>query len=444
MPAGSSRRRATESSVKPACQRSCPTDMHVPRTGTAALCALWLCIGPQRAGADTYMIPPDYQIACLDLETGRKLWETAPGPLYVPRLSMAGGKLVAQDRDQGSQSIMDPMIPPESLGERYLLDPGDGRLVRRVSVRDPLEPERAPLAPLQSRTDSRGRVFEFNPGGTHDLQTVEQGRGRFHLKLEGWIHDLNVIGNLALFNFASESGQGGGEAYAYDLERRALAWEFDASRALPGLPDRIYTAIAADDKQVYISVDQTILALDIATGKQLWMTKLPRQTIRRYDSAWTTVGRHEDKISVVVYEDLFLLDARSGRLIWSFDAGPFAKPWPLVHDGKVYVGTRKGAVQQMSASFGFSGEDKIVSALKITRTGNRYQITPISRREIPPGEAVWWSLRPPPASGKRAPRIVLRLAEEDGDDQRTIDLTVPLARAPVTYVKFTDGSAKLH
>jgi outer membrane protein assembly factor BamB len=410
--------------------------MHLQRTGTAALCALWLCIGLQRADADTYMIPPDYQIACLDLETGRKLWETTPGPLYLPRLSMVDGKLFAEDRSGGSHSLMDPMIPPESLGQHYLLDPRDGRLLQRVSAKDPIKPQQTPLAPMQSLTDSRGRKFAYDPGNTHDLQTVEEGRGRFRLKLESFIHDLNVIGNLALFNFASENGQGGGEAYAYDLQRRALVWEFDASRALPGLPDRIYTAIAADDTQVYVSVNQTLFALDIATGKQSWMASLPRQTIRRYDSAWTTVGRHEDKIFVQVYEDLFLLDARSGRLIWSFDAGPFAQPWPLVHEGKVYVGTRKGPVQQMSASFVSGGEDKTVSALKITRTGNRYQITPISRRDIPASETVWWSLKPPPAPARRGARVVLRLAENDGEDRRDLDLTVPLAQAPVTYVKF--------
>jgi hypothetical protein len=410
--------------------------MHLPRTGTAALCALWLCIGPQRADADTYMIPPDYQIACLDLETGRKLWETAPGPLYLPRLSVVGGKVLAEDPARGSRSLMDPMIPPESLGGRYLLDPGDGRLLPHASAPEQLEPERRQLTPLQHLIDSRGRVFEYDPGNTHDLQTAAQGRDGFRLKLESFIHDLNVVGDLAIFNFASESGQGGGEVYAYDLRRRALAWEFDASRALPDLPDRSYTAIAADDTQVYVAVDQILFALDIATGKQSWMTRLPRQRIRRYDSAWTKVGRHQDKLFVQVYEDLFLLDARSGRLQWSFDAGPFAQPWPLVHDGKAYVGTRKGPVQQTSASFVSRGDDKPVSALKITRTGDGYQITPMSRRDIPAGEAVWWSLKPPPAPGKRATRVVLRLAEDDADDRRELDLTVPLARAPVTYVKF--------
>jgi hypothetical protein len=410
--------------------------MHLQRPGTAALCALWLCIGLQRADADTYIIPPDYQIACLDLETGAKLWETSPAPLYLPRLSIVDGKLFAEDKSGGSRSLMDPMIPPASNGKHYLLDLRDGRLLQRVSAHGAIQPQQTPLAPLQNLTDSRGRKLEYDPGNTHDLQTVEQGRNGFRRKLESFIHDLNVVGDLALFNFASESGEGGGEVYAYDLQRRALAWEFDASRALPGLPDRIYTAIAADATQVYVSVDQTLFALDIATGKQSWMTALPRQTIRRYDSAWTTVGRYQDKLFVQVYEDLFLLDARSGRLIWSLDAGPFAKPWPLVHDGKVYVGTRKGPVQQASASFFAGDEGKLVSALKITRTGNGYQITPISRRDIPAGETVWWSLKPPPAPGKRGVRVVLRLAEEHGDDRRELDLTVPLARAPVTYVKF--------
>jgi outer membrane protein assembly factor BamB len=333
---------------------------------------------------------------------------------------------------------MDPMIPPQPLGQRYLMDPRDGRVILRVSAHDRLGPAQPPLVALQNLTDGRGRVFEYDPGNTHDLQTARQGKGGFHLALESFIHDLNVAGNLAIFNFASEIGQGGGEAYAYDLQRRALAWEFDASTALPGLPERIYTAIAADDAQVYVSVDQTLFALDLATGKQAWMTRLPRQTIRRYDSAWTTIGRHQDRIFVRVYEDLFLLDARSGRLIWSLDAGPFAKPWPLVHEGKVYVATRMGAAQQTSASFVSPGEDKTVSALKITRTGNRYQIEPISRRAIPPGATVWWSLKPPPAPapGKRASRVVLRIVDPDEDARRELDLTVPLGRAPVVYVKF--------
>ena len=122
--------------------------------------------------------------------------------------------------------------------------------------------------------------------------------------------------------------------------QQRIAWTFRASSIQRDLPPASYTGVAVDGNQVLVSVDQSIYALALASGKLRWRSVLPRQTLLRYDHPWTKIGRHGDTLIVACYEDLFVLQRDDGKLIWSFDCGQFGSPWPTVEGDRVYVGTR--------------------------------------------------------------------------------------------------------
>jgi hypothetical protein len=225
--------------------------------------------------------------------------------------------------------------------------------------------------------------------------------------------------------------------YAYDLERQSLAWEFNAARVMPDLPENAYTAVAVDGQRVLVSVDQTIMGLDAASGRLLWTTALPRQSIPTFSNPWTTFGRVGHHLLVACYEMLFMLDP--GRLLWSFSVGLFDEPWPTIDRERLYVATRQGPVEIGSTTFVGEPPPRMLSALRVRRDREApagYLMEYLSRHDIPAAAPVWWSLAPPPATGS-SERLTLELIDDPDDARKTtIDTTVPLHETGVAYVKF--------
>lgn len=436
--------------------------------GVVVWTALWVQSARMQAHATSYTVPADHHVVCLDLKTGKRLWQSAPGPLLPPVLQVADDVLVVEDGQSLSGEPAPVRTPRPRGAHRYLLDPGTGRLVRTRPGTRSAAPTAAALKPLGALTDSRGRTFVFDAGNTHALiARSPDGETETILQLEGYLTELSLVGHLAIFSF------GVGDVYAYDLQERRLAWEFDASRALPNLSDRVYTGAAADAQGVYVSVDQTLFALAPDSGRLLWTTALPRQALRRFDSAFTKMARVGDRLMVLVYETLFQIDPASGRIVWSFSAGEFAEPWPILYRDRLYVASREEPPeptppaqeapipankeredrrnenpelaqlrQQYRASFDVSHGARKRSALRIKHGGAALTLELLSRREIPPDEPVFWSLRPPPPPASQpAHRTLLKLWDgrapsPDGLPPVTLDLTGPLAQRPAAYVKF--------
>ncbi len=390
--------------------------------------ALLLTLFPTRALPTTYLRPSDYSVACLDMTSGKLLWRTKPNEFEPKRISVKQ-KVVIASSEKGD----------------YYLDAETGQILNNPPALD--AEETGPLPPLeQNLKSSDGLVFEYSRGNTQGLIGRMNGTVQYTKYLEDYPYDLHIVNNLAIFTFAGGgSSTGGGEVYAFDLKRNTLVWEFGASKLLEGLAESETTNITVDGEKVLVSVDQVIFALSVDSGEVLWMARLPRQSIRQHDSAWTQIGRVGKTLFVQCYEDLFALRAEDGKLLWSFDAGPFGESWPTIKDGRIYLATRSGPVEMSSFSFVGGFREKLISAVKVTKDGKSpagYSLEFISRRDIPKGEDVWWTLKPPPKvnTDVATSRLVLRLVAEykwsAADVDLTVDLTQPLSASGKAYVKF--------
>lgn len=308
----------------------------------AVVCAIIAFAVPARA--DDPDIPPDYRVACLDATTGKLLWETKPGRLALPRLTFSKGVVIAESSYLTGQ---------QTKRDVYRFDAKTGKLLKRQKPRDNERKERLnPLKPLaRNLTAVDGTKFSYRWGNTRHLIAVSGGQERIVKRLESYPHDLHIAGNLAVFTFSGGTAPaktGGGEVHAYNLKTKKWEWEFAASTKIPDLDEAAYTSINIDGDRVLVSTDQTLFSLTLDGGKIKWMTKLPRQAIRQYDAPSTAIGRFGDVLFVQCYEDVFAVRAKDGKLLWSFDCGPFGgswtpldDSWPLIVGNRVFVGTRK-------------------------------------------------------------------------------------------------------
>jgi len=387
------------------------------RTRFAILLALlaMLASSEGEAWASTLHPGTDYEIACLDLETGQQLWRSKPGILARPILSIFSDVDVLEVRN----------VPGEEHQSIYYLDLESGEALS--SGPHASSGTIGELTHLSSLKDWKGRTFIYDEGNTRHLEVREGKSTRIVKRLESFPTSLNIVGQLAIFTFDPAR-----EVYAYNLASRRLLWEFDGSRLFPNTPDDFRSRVAADIDQAYVSVDNNIVALDIRTGRPRWISKLPR------NAGWTNMGSINGKLLVAGHGHLYAINKDNGKLLWSFKRGDVYWGWPLVYKGRVFISVRKPGPRKQG-SLGKKQGKVPPDTIQILRTGNSYTISHVSRRSVPLDETIWSSLRLPPSATRKGHRLRLEISSvhDRREEERTLlDLTsVMTKRNSVAYVR---------
>jgi len=131
--------------------------------------------------------------------------------------------------------------------------------------------------------------------------------------------------------------------YALDTASRKLKWTFRTGgkvRAQPAVAgDRVF--VASDDGFLY--------ALDRATGRQLWRFDLKASDLHRrppsadnsyFDFLQSSPVVHEGRVYVGSLSGaLFAVDAATGRQVWTLGTLDAIRGNPVVHGGSVYFGS---------------------------------------------------------------------------------------------------------
>jgi len=204
------------------------------------------------AFGDTYPVPGDYRVVCLDLATGKRVWQHKPALLGMPTIS-------ANDRVVVAESRIHVNVKKSKI-VRYYLDAANGKPLAKAP-KLPMADLTGPLLPFVPNLKAAdGTVFQYKRGHTRHLISVKGGKAIVVKELEGFPYDVNIAGNLAIYTFAGGVGiqDTGGDVYAYDLKQQRMAWRFQASSIQRNLPPASYTGLAVDGDRVLVSVDQSI------------------------------------------------------------------------------------------------------------------------------------------------------------------------------------------
>lgn len=389
-----------------------------------------LLLPARQSGGSTYVLPPEYEIVALDGNTGVEVWVTKPGKLGRPTIRATLSEVVVQDRQQDGANL-------------YVLDARTGELLNGL---DPPSGGTDPLPfLLQNLIAANGWAFRYHRGGTPNL-TVEDGTkaGLVVQPLDAYVSDLNISGDVAIFSFSGSNvlGTAGGEVYAFDFVKHTLRWEFDAARLREGVDEAEYTKVAVDDDRVYVQSDQTLFALDKNTGAVLWTTDLPRQHVGPYDAPWTSIGRVGSDLFVTCYEMLLRIDRSSGKILWSYNCRIFGNPWPTLLNDRLYVARLAGKPERVSMTAPRL-RSKPTSAVKVLRQSDgTHVLQPLSRRDIPAHEQVYWLLRQAPTDRRdvTTPSVEIEFTGSRGKSK--VDVTQAVMSQGYAYVKFSMWTSK--
>jgi len=156
-------------------------------------------------------------------------------------------------------------------------------------------------------------------------------------------------------------GSGDGNVYAVDAKTGILQWKFATG-------DVVHASAAVAGNTVYIgSWDSQLYALDAETGQQKWAFKAGLDPNYHNQVGFQSSPAIVDGTVYVGCRDahVYALDAATGRKKWDY---PTSKSWvngtPAVRDGTVYVGT--------SDTSRFMALDARTGRLKFTFTAGAY------------------------------------------------------------------------
>lgn len=152
-----------------------------------------------------------------------------------------------------------------------------------------------------------------------------------------------IWGSLAHESGTLYFGSDDHRLYALDTTSRKLKWSFQTGGKVRAQP-----AIAGD--RVFVPSDDGFLyAVDRATGRQLWRFDLKASDLHRrppsadhsyFDFLQSSPVVHEGRVYVGSLNGaLFAVDAATGKLAWNIGTLDAIRGNPVIHGGRVYFGS---------------------------------------------------------------------------------------------------------
>jgi outer membrane protein assembly factor BamB len=279
--------------------------------------------------------PPkvDNEIICVDLRTGRALWDYKPEKLSDAHFELYIDGLVAYPHYDGSDR-----------SQPIFLDVETGHSVRPFGqIPKHLRAKSAVFWPGPEVVLEEGwRLSDFKPGYEKSLTFRDAADAAKIWKIEtrGAWPVVRSWKNFVFFgqNYLSDEGI----LYAYQGGATKPTWTVDLNTIVKGreppLTRMIFQLI---DDTIYLEADEHIFALAPASGKLLWHRDLAIDLgVPLYGGRLNlAVFAKDGDVLVVSFERrVVTIDLKEGKYLWHLEPDTFPEcPFPIAHDGKVVL-----------------------------------------------------------------------------------------------------------
>ncbi len=259
-------------------------------------------------------------LACLDLIDGKRLW-----------LNPLGGKGGASTPALEGDRILVGSL----TGDLYCLNASTGETVWNKTIEN--DPKWWGVASSPLIQEGVVYVMSFSDGALHALSLDGQ---------ELWNLSTGQVSNYVS---AAASGQrlyfpGGDPAlYCVDSVSKEVLWKVAVTSQITATP-------TLGETEVFLVTKDSIMALDAASGKQLWTAEINGSISSPAASFGRIYVGSDDKPK----GHISCFDARNGSMIWKTEVNGPVKSSPLVLDRRVYFGTSSddGAFYALDAGNG--------------------------------------------------------------------------------------------
>lgn len=254
-------------------------------------------------------------IYSLNAGNGKLLWQFKTGGWVVGSPTLNGGHLYVVSDD----------------GFLYKIEKQTGKLVWQFDTRggsvarilyDP--PASVDFEPLTSAATVVADTVYVGSADTN-LYAIDanSGRQKWHFATQDVVRSTPAVAEgVVLFGSRDHN------VYALDAKTGALKWKYDTLREV------VSNALVVDGTAYIGSRDSNLFAFDLFTGKIKWKffywTSFVESSARIRDGI-LYIGASD-------YQQLFAIDAASGKQIWKFDTGGSDWSTPAVTDKLVYIG----------------------------------------------------------------------------------------------------------
>lgn len=172
-----------------------------------------------------------------------------------------------------------------------------------------------------------------------------------------------ISGQYLVIATGNESNKNYVYAFTKDQPDNDPIWTFDYSKYNPNEPYICYwgspiiadglvylTSWSGDASRTGYHINNMILALDLATGKEIWKYTFPPSSTPARSPTWSfsTPAYSNGKVVAGCMNDLsgnlFAFDALNGTLLWNTSVGAIGKAAPVIYNGTVYVVSENNTV----------------------------------------------------------------------------------------------------
>jgi len=254
-------------------------------------------------------------IYALDADSGKLIWQTKTGGPVLGRPTL-NGKYLYIVSDDGLLYKLE-----KRTGKSVWQFDTHGGSVKRILYHPP---ESVDFEPLTSGATVVGHtVYVGSADKNLYALDADTGRERWHFATQDVVRSTPAVAEgIVLFGSRDHN------VYALDSKTGTLKWKHDTLREV------VSDALIVDGTAYIGSRDSNLYAFDLLTGKIKWKffywTSFVESSARIRDGI-LYIGASD-------YQQLLAIDAASGKQIWKFDTGGSDWSTPAVTDKLVYIG----------------------------------------------------------------------------------------------------------